>query len=54
MKWPIGKYNGKKIAGFRLKFSVNVFFWMWKIQFSTWIKAIHLGPFHLWIEAEYE
>ena len=36
MKWPRGRYNGKRIAGFEIRVVVNVFDWVWWPWFSGW------------------
>ena len=28
--WPRGRYNGRKIAGVKVSFSLNLFRWVWK------------------------
>jgi hypothetical protein len=30
MRWPRGKYNGRRIEGFRLHFVLHVLDWYWK------------------------
>lgn len=30
MKWPRGKYNGKRIEGMKVSFSVRLLRWRWK------------------------
>ena len=30
MKWPRGKYNGKRIGGFKVSVAVNFLWWLWK------------------------
>ena len=35
MKWPAGKYNGKKIDGAKLSIAVHVLRWYWKPIYSA-------------------
>lgn len=30
MRWPRGKYNGRRIEGFRLLFKLHLLYWVWK------------------------
>lgn len=30
MRWPRGKYNGRRIEGFRVHFVLHVIDWYWK------------------------
>jgi hypothetical protein len=34
-RWPKGKYNGKRIAGFALSFKVNLFWWDWRLRLTA-------------------
>jgi len=55
MKWPTGKYNGRRIAGLEIIFRVNVLWWAWnpRIYFKS-LSSIHFLCFHIWINPEYE
>ena len=54
MNWPTGKYNGRRIAGFRCNIRLNIFWWAWNVWYQFGELRIHLGPFHCWISAEFE
>ena len=53
MKWPRGKYNGKRIVGFALKIKMNVCEWVlyWPAPHGG---SLGIGPFRIWLEANYE
>lgn len=54
LKWPRGRYNGKRIVGIRISLTVNVRRW------HVWLKRRHLpysialGPVRGWVEPSYE
>ncbi len=55
MRWPRGRHNGQRIAGVDIKFRLNVFWWAWEFKpryFGTF--RLHAGPFHLWINLDFE
>ena len=45
MKWPRGKYNGKRIGGFKIEFELN-FAWIMPFHFSwtAWSHVLCVGP----------
>lgn len=45
MRWPTGKYNGCRIAGFSVSLRLNVFHWTWRpiVQWN------HGNPYALWL-----
>lgn len=54
MKWPRGRYNGQRIAGFEIKLRLDVFDWglAWpNLRMGT---CLRFGPLRLWISAAYE
>lgn len=53
MKWPRGKYNGKRIAGFKITFQFNILVWYYAIYCWAGIPSIHVGPIHILIETVY-
>jgi len=53
IKWPRGKYNGRRISGVIIKLRIDVLHWqlLWgEINNRFWC----LGPFGIWIETNYE
>lgn len=53
MKWPRGRYNGRRITGFQLKFIFDVRCWTVRV-FTGWTKGFILGPFRWYLELDYE
>lgn len=54
MRWPRGKHNGQKIAGFTVKFELNVLAWRtWHVEWFFGRGAALLGPVRFWVEAAY-
>lgn len=45
MKWPRGKYNGRRIEGFKISFAVHVLTWYWKPAFNT----KYGEPYFIWL-----
>lgn len=41
MNWPRGKYNGRRIGGFALRFEFNLTFWYWSVIWRSYSKSIH-------------
>lgn len=54
MKWPRGRYNGRRIVGFRITFALNVLSWNWKPIVGLHCGAFHWGPVRTWWQLEYE
>ena len=55
MKWPRGKYNGKRVAGLSLKVRFNILWWSRpRISLKPWSQYLHFGPIHIWWEPDYE
>ena len=55
MKWPKGKYNGQRIAGFEIKFSIYLFRWYFIPKFYwRFYKSFHWLCFHIYISNTYE
>lgn len=54
MKWPRGKYNGRRIGGFRIDFEFNLCWWAFSLSWNWCYKNIHIGPFHWWFGTAYE
>lgn len=56
MKWPTGKYNGKRIDGFKVSAKIHLLWWNWLPKAS-----FNFGePYFIWLcftfraEASYE
>ena len=54
MNWPRGKYNGKRIGGFRIDFEFNLYRWAWGFNRNPFYRNFHIGPLHWWFEMVYE
>ncbi len=54
MKWVRGRYNGKRVGGFRVTLELNLAWIGWSVRFSKHNKYIHLGFIHIWFETAYE
>lgn len=54
MKWPRGKYNGKRIVGFDVKVRCDVTHWRLRLGSIHYGSAACIGPFMIWIGANYE
>jgi len=55
MKWPKGKYNGRRYAGVRIDFEFHVLRkWEIYIKNHGGIQTVILGPFHWWIQWAWE
>lgn len=53
MKWPKGKYNGRRIVGFYIKFRFDVLYWAFHRR-APYGGCLSLGPFHIWFGFAYE
>ena len=56
MRWPVGRYNGRKIVGCSLKVKIDVTEWRW-VPWYCWngfTKGFHWFCFYSWFEWEYE
>ena len=51
MRWPRGKYNGQRIAGFEVKVRLDVF--CWSFCLPTHYRCLGLGPIKIWFSASY-
>ena len=45
MKWPRGKYNGKRIMGAKVEFKVDLELWCWRPRFG-WNGGC---PYFMWL-----
>lgn len=54
MKWPTGKYNGKRIEGWEIKFQLRLLTpWSWCLP-NRYGTCLGLGPLRIWFSATYE
>jgi hypothetical protein len=59
MKWPKGKYNGRRIVGARLHIRINLLMWRWVPRaeihnlYGQYL-VIHWLPWYSFVELEYE
>ena len=53
MKWPRGKYNGRRIVGFRVNIRVTVDFWSFRYSWNFGMPFVQIGPIRLGFELEY-
>lgn len=56
MKWPRGKYNGRRIVGIHFQAILNVTTWRWVPSFAAWEFAggIHWLCILTWTNWKYE
>lgn len=55
VRWPSGKYNGRRIGGFQIDFKLNILGW-WKIK-MRWCHGepyLRFGPVYVCFKASYE
>lgn len=45
MRWPRGKYNGRRIEGFKVHFTLHLFYW----QFRPLLHWNHGEPRFSWL-----
>lgn len=53
MKWPRGKYNGRRIGGFFVKVRFDILWWGLNLP-TRYGGCLSIGPLHVWFEAAYE
>jgi hypothetical protein len=53
MKWPRGRYNGKRIIGLVVKVRFDVLWWGFHLP-NRWGTCLSFGPFHIWVERAFE
>lgn len=55
IKWPRGKYNGRRITGFQIKlaFDVKIFLWFPEIRCQHGVFRAHWLGFNVWAELRY-
>lgn len=54
IRWPRGKYNGRRITGASIKFKVSVEFFQWLPRFPKYANCFRWLWFYVWFEWEYE
>lgn len=54
MKWPRGRYNGKRIVGIEFKFVLDVTSWKWLPTIGHGFGMFHWLCFRSWTNAAYE
>jgi hypothetical protein len=54
MKWPRGKYNGRRIVGFNVKVELDVTEWRWMPVIGHHCGMLHWLCFRSWWQATYE
>ena len=54
MRWPRGKYNGRRIVGFRVIIALDVRSWSLRWGSIDYGSAFCFGPWRIWLSAEYE
>jgi len=47
MKWPRGKYNGKRMVGVKILFRINLLHWQWRFRGYGNDPILAVGPL-LW------
>jgi hypothetical protein len=53
MRWPRGKYNGRRIGGFEIRVRLNLFWWAWGLP-DRYGRCLSLGPLHVWLSTDYD
>jgi hypothetical protein len=53
MRWPRGRYNGRRIVGVEIKARIDITKWglQWFDRYGT---CARIGPARIWIGWEYE
>ena len=54
MKWPRGKWNGKRIVGISFKIKIDVTRWRWMPMRVKYVGGLHWLCVYTWTEWEYE
>lgn len=53
MKWPRGRYNGRRIVGVNARFVIDVTSWGFCLP-SRHGRCLQVGPVRMWLQAGYE
>jgi len=54
MKWPVGKYNGRRIVGLEIDAKVRVNVWYWRPRWFTYTSRIAWLCFIVSLECVYD
>jgi hypothetical protein len=54
MRWPRGRYNGRRVVGVRVAVSIDVTVWLWRPVVGQWVGALHWFCLRSWWGFEYE
>ena len=54
MRWPHGRYNGRRIVGIAIRMEIDILTWWWGVRCQHGTLAIFMGPVHIWVDANYE
>ena len=54
MKWPRGRYNGKRIVGVRFAVRIDITDWAWRPKRIRYASAVYWLCFIVRLEWEYE
>lgn len=53
MKWPRGRFNGRRIVGFEVRIRLDVCRWWLGSKGGPFGRRWSLGPVRMWFEAAY-
>jgi hypothetical protein len=53
MKWPRGKYNGRRIVGFDVRARLDLLVWSWCLP-DRYGRCMAVGPLRVWFSPAYE
>lgn len=54
LKWPRGKYNGKRIVGFKISIKIDILFWMLTCKWNFGEPYLFIGPVCIRFYAAFE
>jgi hypothetical protein len=54
MRWPRGRYNGKRIIGFAVHVRVRVTHWWLAAEWNYGNPYLAVGPIRIGVECEYD
>jgi len=54
LKWPKGRYNGKKIVGFKISIKIDILFWALTYKWNFGEPYLFIGPACFRFYAAYE
>lgn len=53
MKWPRGRYNGRRVVGIELKFRIDLDEWRWLPRWTKYASCLSWGCFFVWAHWSY-